>query len=175
MTTVRVFVKIVSIADEELFSETAVGCTGPYFVLIIWCSRWFCSPLPLSFEAVYCSICGHRRAAVARYRLFVLFLSQQKHMCNMNAIFWSNVIATLSFYKRRSKYKVEVKSKGQEFKMFAINRMVLPHRNTNMWYKNHILCSSKTMANFMFLLTVRQTDRRTVGQTDRRTDKQSDS
>ena len=32
--------------DEELFSETAVGCTASYFVKIIWCSRWFCKPPP---------------------------------------------------------------------------------------------------------------------------------
>ena len=33
MTTLRVFfVKIISIPDEELFSETAVGCTASYFV-----------------------------------------------------------------------------------------------------------------------------------------------
>ena len=36
---------IISIPDEELFSETYVGCTASYFVLIIWCSRWFCIPL----------------------------------------------------------------------------------------------------------------------------------
>ena len=30
--------------DEELFSQTVVGCTASYFVKIIWCSRWFCNP-----------------------------------------------------------------------------------------------------------------------------------
>ena len=32
MTTVSFFVKIISIADEELFSETYVGCIALYFV-----------------------------------------------------------------------------------------------------------------------------------------------
>ena len=32
MTTASVFVKIISIPDEELFSETYVGCTASYFV-----------------------------------------------------------------------------------------------------------------------------------------------
>ena len=44
--TVRFIVWIISIPDEELFSETAVGCTASYFVKIIWCSRWFCKPPP---------------------------------------------------------------------------------------------------------------------------------
>ena len=32
MTIARGFVKIMSIPDEELLSETAVGCTASYFV-----------------------------------------------------------------------------------------------------------------------------------------------
>ena len=36
-----IFAKII-FPDEELFSETSVGCIASYFVLIIWCSRWFC-------------------------------------------------------------------------------------------------------------------------------------
>ena len=32
MTIVRVFVKIISTPDDELFSETAVGCTASYFI-----------------------------------------------------------------------------------------------------------------------------------------------
>ena len=32
MTTVSYFVKMISIPDEELFSETYVGCTTSYFV-----------------------------------------------------------------------------------------------------------------------------------------------
>ena len=38
---------MLGIPDEELFSETYVGCTASYFVLIIGCSRWFCNPPPL--------------------------------------------------------------------------------------------------------------------------------
>ena len=54
MQTVRVFVKIISIPDEELFSETAVGCTASYFVKIIWCSRWFGPPFHLrKFPALF--------------------------------------------------------------------------------------------------------------------------
>ena len=37
---------IISIPDEELFSETAVGCTASCFVGIMWCIRWFCNPPP---------------------------------------------------------------------------------------------------------------------------------
>ena len=44
MTIFRDFVKIISIPDEELFSKTAVGCTAPHLILIIWCSHWFCTP-----------------------------------------------------------------------------------------------------------------------------------
>ena len=32
--TVRFIVKIISIPDEELFSETAVGCTASYFLKV---------------------------------------------------------------------------------------------------------------------------------------------
>ena len=32
MTIVKIFVKPISIPDEELLSETAVGCTVSYFV-----------------------------------------------------------------------------------------------------------------------------------------------
>ena len=42
--TVWLIVQIISIPDEELFSETAVGCTVSYFVQIIWCSCWFWPP-----------------------------------------------------------------------------------------------------------------------------------
>ena len=65
-------VYIISIPDEELFSETTVGSTASYFVKIILCSRWFCNP-PY-FKAVYCCICGRRRVAVARYRMICLVL-----------------------------------------------------------------------------------------------------
>ena len=46
-----------------------------YLVKIIRCSLSFCNRPPppcLSFEAVYCLICGRRRVAVARYRNIVL-------------------------------------------------------------------------------------------------------
>ena len=36
----------VLIPDEELLSETAVGCIASYFVKIIWCSGWFCNTPP---------------------------------------------------------------------------------------------------------------------------------
>ena len=41
------FCQIISIPDGELSFETAVGCSASYFVYIIRCSRWFCSPLYL--------------------------------------------------------------------------------------------------------------------------------
>ena len=47
--TVRFIVLIISIPDEELFPETTVGCTASYFVKIIWCSGWFCTPPPRLF------------------------------------------------------------------------------------------------------------------------------
>ena len=71
--TVWLIVYIISIPDEELFSETAVGCTASYFVKIIWCSCWFWSPPPY-IEAGYCLFCGRRRVAVARYRMICLVL-----------------------------------------------------------------------------------------------------
>ena len=42
--TVWAFIKILSIPDEEWFSETAVGYTATYFIKILLCSRWFCIP-----------------------------------------------------------------------------------------------------------------------------------
>ena len=50
--TVRFIVWIISIPDEELFSETAVGCTASYFVKYIWCSRCFFKPPPLFWGSV---------------------------------------------------------------------------------------------------------------------------
>ena len=38
---------IISIRDAELFSETAVGSPLHTLSKIIWCSRWFCNPLPI--------------------------------------------------------------------------------------------------------------------------------
>ena len=61
------------VPDEELFSETAVGCTASYFNKNLWCSCWFCNPPPY-FEAEYCLFCGRRRVAVARYRMICLVL-----------------------------------------------------------------------------------------------------
>ena len=69
--TVWLIVQIISIPDEDLFSETAVGCTASYVVKIIWCSCWFCTPPPY-LEAEYCLFCGRRRVAVARYRMICL-------------------------------------------------------------------------------------------------------
>ena len=62
-----VFVLFISISDEELFSETTVGCTASLLVQIILYSRWFCIP-PSSFEAAYCFICGRRKVTVARFQ-----------------------------------------------------------------------------------------------------------
>ena len=70
--TVRFRVLIISIPDEELFSETTVGCIASYLVQIIW------------FEVVYCFICGRRRVAVARYRIvFFLFRNPQSWTCSI--------------------------------------------------------------------------------------------
>ena len=49
-----------------------IECTASYFVKIIWCSRWFCTPS--WFETYYCFICSRRRMVVARYRLICLVL-----------------------------------------------------------------------------------------------------
>ena len=38
--TLRLIVYIISIPDEELYSDTAVRCIASYVVKIIWCSRW---------------------------------------------------------------------------------------------------------------------------------------
>ena len=44
MIAVSVFVKIISIPDEALLSETFVGCTASYFVKIIHVPVDFCIP-----------------------------------------------------------------------------------------------------------------------------------
>ena len=50
--TIWTFIKIISIPDEVFF-ESAVKCISLYFVIIIWCSDWFCtSPLPLEVSGV---------------------------------------------------------------------------------------------------------------------------
>ena len=88
--TVWLIVLIISIPDEELFSETAVGCTASYFVKIIWCSCWFCKPPPY-FETEYCLFCGRRRVAVARYRMICLVLLQFSSYYPLNnsmGIYW---------------------------------------------------------------------------------------
>ena len=70
ITTVRVFIKIISIPNEELFSHChrvhrSMLCLNyMMFPLVVY-------PLP-SFEAVYCLICGRRRVAVARHRMICL-------------------------------------------------------------------------------------------------------
>ena len=68
MTTVSFFVKIISIPDEELFSETYVRCTA---FSLSKCSLWFCNP-PSLLRQWICYICGRRRVAVARYRMICL-------------------------------------------------------------------------------------------------------
>ena len=82
ITTFKFFVKIINIPDEELFSETYIGCTASYLVLIIWCCRWFVSPS----EAVYCYICGRRRVAVARYRMICFVLPFTVHSVGVSAL-----------------------------------------------------------------------------------------
>ena len=73
--TVRFIVQILSIPDEELFSETAVGCTASYF-----CQNNMMLPLvlfPLLILRLFnCFICGRQRVAVARYRMICLVLSK---------------------------------------------------------------------------------------------------
>ena len=53
MQTVLVLIKITSIFDEELLSETTVECTASYFNKITWCSRWFCTPLTWGSVLLY--------------------------------------------------------------------------------------------------------------------------
>ena len=71
--TVWLIVQIISIPDEELFSETAVGCTVSYFVQNYMMFLLVLTPPPY-FEADYCLFCGRRRVAVARYRMICLVL-----------------------------------------------------------------------------------------------------
>ena len=62
--------KIISIADEELFSETYRNVNR--FIL---CLNYMIFQLVLyspSFEAVYYYMCSRRRVAVARYRMICL-------------------------------------------------------------------------------------------------------
>ena len=44
--TVRGFIKIVSIPDEEWFFEMAVGCTTTYFIIILNVPVGFITPFP---------------------------------------------------------------------------------------------------------------------------------
>ena len=44
--TVLTFIKIISIPDEEWFSETAVGCTASYFVKLYHVPIGFVNPSP---------------------------------------------------------------------------------------------------------------------------------
>ena len=94
--TVWLIVLIISIPDEELFSETAVGCTASYFVNIIWCSCWFWTPPPY-FEAEYCLFCGRRRVAVARYRMICLVLEHSALKLSNTVEKWHCV--PISFYE----------------------------------------------------------------------------
>ena len=68
-----IIIKIIRIADEEKFSKTTVRCITSNFVKIILCPRWIHPPL--SFEAVSCFVCGHRKIAVSRYWMSCLVLN----------------------------------------------------------------------------------------------------
>ena len=72
--SMKFFVKIISIPDEELFFRNVRRVHR--FIL---CQTYMMFPLvlypPPSFEAVYCYICGRGRVAVARYRFICLVLS----------------------------------------------------------------------------------------------------
>ena len=95
MPTVEVFffVKIISIPDEELFSETAIGCTASYFVYII-------DDIPVDFVAPHPHLrqCIIALFAVAEgwmlldFEWFVL-TSKCWHLCNFVKCFF-NYIAT---------------------------------------------------------------------------------
>ena len=67
--TVQTFIKMISIPDEEYFSETALECTVSYFVKIKLIAFGFVHPP--SFVQV-CFIYG--RVAVIRYRMICLLL-----------------------------------------------------------------------------------------------------
>ena len=64
------FIKIVSIPDEEYFSETAIGCTVSYLSKLYDVSFGF-EPPPLHLGSVLL-FDGRRRVAVARYRMICL-------------------------------------------------------------------------------------------------------
>ena len=70
--TVWVFIKILSIPDEEWFSEMAVGCTATYFIKIFKdISVGFVTPP--SFEAVYSLFAVAEGWLLLDIRWFVLF------------------------------------------------------------------------------------------------------
>ena len=71
--TVRLIVYIISIPDEELFSETASGALIHTLSKLYDVPVGFLTPPP-HFEDVYCFIRGRRRVAVARYRMICLVL-----------------------------------------------------------------------------------------------------
>ena len=68
--TIKFHVRIISIPDEELFSETTVGAMLHNLSKLYDVPVGFVT-LPY-FETVHCFICGRRRVAAARYRIICL-------------------------------------------------------------------------------------------------------
>ena len=75
---------LISIPDEELFSEAAVGCTASYLSKLYDVPVGFVTPTSY-FETVYCFICGRQRVAVARYRMICLVIVHQSLYNDSNA------------------------------------------------------------------------------------------
>ena len=73
MTNVSYFVKIISIPDEKLFSETYIGALLHTFSKLYDVLVGFVNPP--SFEAVYCNICDRRSVDVVRYRMICLVVT----------------------------------------------------------------------------------------------------
>ena len=74
----RRFAKVFLIRDTNNFDNSPNS---------IWCSRWFCTPSPILRLCI--AFCGHRRVAVARYRMIrflfllyimLIFLLRNSHM-----------------------------------------------------------------------------------------------
>ena len=84
MTTVSVFVKIIGILDEELFSETDVGCTAPYILSALY-------DVPVGVAPLLLKHCIAIFAVAKGWLLFdigwiVLFLEFQRKKKRSNSV-----------------------------------------------------------------------------------------
>ena len=76
LLTVRAFVKIISIPDEELFSGTTVGCIATKFIKKLWCPFGFV--LPSASALIYLYPSGWLSLDIEWFVLFLCPCSKAK-------------------------------------------------------------------------------------------------